>query len=237
MNLPKFANLDLLYSIFPGLVTYLIVHRLCSRERKLDSIDTILVSLAYTICIHSVWFLMKAGGSLIPTPDIVGLSLVSVGFGLLVSFFVNNGLFWNTLRTLRITDQPAWESIWKTAFKKAQDEQDDLSGWVVIELVDSRRIMGCLVGYSANPENGVICIDDPRWLVSDGVSEIGGRFLLECSNISNIHFLSKTDQSNDRRETQQLEASASKPSGTETATTSPAAASSTAKKIGSNHDV
>ena len=45
MNLTNLANFQVI-SLLPGLVTYVIVHLLVSRTRKIETVDAILIGLA-----------------------------------------------------------------------------------------------------------------------------------------------------------------------------------------------
>ena len=203
MSLTNLANFEVI-SLLPGLVTYVIVHLLVSRTRKIETVDAILVGLAYTLVVHGIWHLLKLPGSVFPTPDIVGTTLVAVILGLGLSICANHGWIYDALRYLRITNQPQWQSIWETAFRRSTVELEN--SWVILELKNGKRIMGYVFAFSGQREGGHVCISDPRWLNdsdgddSDEQTPIGGWFLVDNSQIVSVHFQPKHERStNDKR--------------------------------------
>lgn len=88
MTLPSLRNLEtigLLFTLFPGLVTYLIVRLLTCRDSRLDAVQAILYGLAYTVLAHFFWAIAKWPGSYLPTPDIVGLGSTAIILGIGIS--------------------------------------------------------------------------------------------------------------------------------------------------------
>ena len=193
MSLKNLANFEVI-SLLPGLVTYVIVHLLSSRTKKMETVDAILIGLTYTLIIQGIWHLLKASGSLIPTPDVVGTTLIAMVLGLVLSVLINHGIIYNVLRSLKITTQPQWRSIWETSFRSSETELDS---WVILELNNGRRIMGYVIGYSGEREDGHVCLKDPRWLNDsdensvDEQTPIDGWFLTDNSQIVSVHFLPK----------------------------------------------
>ncbi|MEL6898841.1 MAG: hypothetical protein AAFP90_22305, partial [Planctomycetota bacterium] len=105
-SIGKLSDLGIVFSLLPGLVTYLAVRLCTGRERKIEVTEAILHALAYTLLSHAVWALCCLPGSYIPTPDIVGLSLCAIAIGLALSVAINRHLAISTLRFLGLTRQP-----------------------------------------------------------------------------------------------------------------------------------
>lgn len=177
-------------------MTYLVVRLCTGRERKIDVSEAILQGLAYTLLSHALWSVCKLPGSLIPTPDIVGLSLCAIFIGLVLSVAVNRHLVFSSLRYLGLTRQPEFSSIWETTFKLSERQ---LGEYVVVELDDEKRIQGAILGVSPNDPDGHLCLQRCQWLPASPDSEpipIDGWYLVPTKRILSVHFLPTAKESN-----------------------------------------
>ncbi len=182
------SEIGFVFTLLPGLLTFIIVRTLTGRERKIDVTEATLHGLAYTLLTHALWELCKLPPTLIPTPDVVGLCLCSVLIGVLVSVSVKHRLAFGLMRYCGLTSEPEFPTVWETAFTLSSTELGD---WVVIEFADGRRIMGAVKSVSPDHVEGHVCLQDARWLVSSSENPIllDGWFLTASKNIANIHFL------------------------------------------------
>ncbi len=188
--LPSIGNMDslgVLFVLLPGLLTCLIVKALTSRERKLDAVEVVLHALAYTLIVHAIWSFLNLW-SWIPTPDIVGLSSISVLLGLTVATVTSKGLLFDTFRKMGLTTESSWQSTWESSFRHAAREKMDFA---VFHLKDGRRVMGDVRGYSAEQLNGHIVLDQVKWLSAAGDPvEMDGMLVLCASDVTFVQFLS-----------------------------------------------
>lgn len=185
----KLTDLGIVSSLLPGLVAYLVVRQCTARERKIDVTEAILHALAYTLLSHAIWAICTSLGSLIPTPEIVGLTLCAVFVGLVVSVTTNHRISYSLLRKLRLTRQAEFPTIWETSFVHAERE---LSEYAVFELDDDRRIMGAIRGVSSDCADGHICLEKCQWLSSELHNPsvpIEGWFLVQAKRVKSVHFI------------------------------------------------
>lgn len=198
MDFPKLPepgeidSLDVLFTLLPGLLTYLVVRGLCARGKKIETAEAILSGLAYTLVVHAIWYCLREIGSLIPTPEIVGLSLTAVGLGLGVSALHSSGRFYSLLRRLKVTTQPSWVTVWESAFS----EHFYIHGgqYAVLHLRDGRRVMGAIRGYSPDSEKGHVCLQRVMWLPGRANEQVQsvvhpGMHIFSASDIAVVEFL------------------------------------------------
>lgn len=167
MKLPSLSDekaLGLLFTLFPGLLTFLIVRLLTAREKKLDAVEAILHGLAYTLLVNLIWELLCWPGSYIPTSDIIGLGLTSVALAIGLSLAINNRLTYRLLQRVRVTSEPEFATIWETTFRTARTE---IGSYAVLTLDDERRIMGELRGFSPEQSGGHVMLAKWEWLTED----------------------------------------------------------------------
>lgn len=161
-NLVGQDSLGILLSLLPGLLTYLVHHSLCHRGRKIEAVPAVLWGLAYTLIVHALWTCLKAMGSVIPTPDVVGLPLTAVAAGIGFSALSTSGFHYNLLRRLRVTHEGSDVSIWLTTLRIIRHER---RGYVTIGLRDGRFVAGGLFAFSAEDLSGHITLMPYAWLI------------------------------------------------------------------------
>ncbi|HEX3552192.1 MAG TPA: DUF6338 family protein [Thermoanaerobaculia bacterium] len=187
-QLGKIDSLGLLFTLLPGLLTYLIFRALSARGEKIDAVEAVLDGLAYTLVVHALWFSLKQLGSWIPTPDLLGLSLTAVGLGLSLATVYNSGTGYRMLRRLRLTGEPSWLTIWETAFREFRGVQK--GEYAVLHLNDGRRVMGAIRGFSSQQKKGHVCLARVRWFSGTEASEEHpGLHLFNAGDICVVEFL------------------------------------------------
>jgi hypothetical protein len=196
-NVGQIESLGILFTLLPGLITYLVVRALTERGRKIDAIDAVLYGLAYTLVVHAIWYALTHVGSWIPTPDIIGLCLTAVALGIVVAIIANTGVAYCVLRWLRITSEASWSTIWQTTFREFRRTEDE---YAVLHLKDRRRVMGALRGYSSEQKEGHICLERVRWLDSDGArTEQPGMHLFNAEDVAFVEFVPALKEKDDGR--------------------------------------
>lgn len=194
-NLGRMQGLELLFTLLPGLLTYLLVRSLTARERRVDATEAVLQGLAYTLVVHAMWAVCTSVGSWIPTPDIVGLSLCAVVLAFIVSHLSNRGFVYGFLRQLGITEEPGWATIWDSAFREFRSLRGE---YAVFHLGDGRRIMGAIRGHSSQQAGGHICLERAQWLEGlKALDELPGMVLMPADDVQFVEFIPIEKSSNE----------------------------------------
>lgn len=113
------------------------------------------------------------------------LGLIALAIALIVSISTNNDLHGRVLRKLRFTQRTARSSVWSDVFHYA-------SGYVQVELVDGRNVLGWLRYYSDTPEESSLYLEDAAWIRPDNTKvpvKGPGILLTKESGIRTIMFL------------------------------------------------
>lgn len=85
-----------LLSLLPGLLTFTIVRALTSKERKLDAVEAVIFGLTYTFIAWCIWGTLCLR-SWIPTPTYIGLPIVAISMGIVISLLINYDLVFSRL--------------------------------------------------------------------------------------------------------------------------------------------
>ncbi len=200
-NLGKFESLGILFTLLPGLVTYLIVHSLTAREKKHEAAEVILHALAYTLIVYAIWSFLTLK-SCFPTPDLLGLLLTAITFGLCFAILVNWGIIYTVLQYYGLTGESAWHSIWYTTFRYSHGEDFE---YALLYLKDKSKLRGAIRGYSRNQKDGHVALESGCWIDDDN-NEIpaDGLLLIPGEEITMIHFLPPfTEVNRDEQESNQ----------------------------------
>jgi len=134
--------------------------------------------------------MLKALGSWIPTPDLVGLSLSAVAWGIAVAIAIRFGFPYNVLRRIKMT----WEGPRPTTWESAIHEFQQTGGkYLLLNFKDGRRVLGATRGLPAQQKDGHFCLERVRWL-SPGTDEIEqpGLMLFNAEDVSFVQFLPPT---------------------------------------------
>ena len=200
-GLPSVTGLDelgILFALLPGLLTYLVKHTLVARHESLSATKVVLWGLAYTLIDWAVWEGLKWPGSLLPTPDLVGLSVTAVAVGTATAAADSSGLLFKFARRLRLTNQPVFPSVWRAAFHQFRFERK--GEWVVLHLRDGRRMMGGVAAISPTRKDGHVLLQPATWLPEepdDGAGDAAnpaapmnpGGYLLSTADVAIVEYL------------------------------------------------
>lgn len=186
----KIESLGILFTLLPGLLTYLVVRLLTARGKELQTTEMVLYSLAYTLIVNATWALLKAVGSWIPTPDLVGLSLSAVAWGIAVSVGIMFGFPYNVLNCIKVTREGPCPTTWQSAMHVFRSKGGE---YLLLNFKDGRRVLGATRGLPAQQKDGHFCLERVRWL-SPGTDEIEqpGLMLFNAEDVSFVQFLPPT---------------------------------------------
>jgi Family of unknown function (DUF6338) len=195
-----FETIAVLLILLPGFMCAGIVQGLCVRRDQSD-FDKIVQALIYSFAIYVIY-------SIIPVLPPIGLSVKTIGeakyysvetrpaslfllaittliLALLIAGLENNGLLFQPLRWLRITQRTGRSSIWNDVF-------NSLSGYVQVELQDGRNVLGWLKLYSDKSDEASLFLEDASWIDEEkNVIRIDGPgiYLTKESGVRTIMFL------------------------------------------------
>lgn len=195
-----FEALVVLLILLPGFFAAHIVQSLCTRPQQ-SEFDKVIEALLYSFVTYLVFsaIIGEVPLSMRVEPDgqaklvsietkfgpLLWLGLIALAIALIISFSTNNDLHGRVLRKLRFTQRTARNSVWSDVFH-------DASGYVQVELVDGRNVLGWLRYYSDTPEESCLYLEDAAWigLNSSKVPIKGpGILLTKESGIRTIMFL------------------------------------------------
>lgn len=164
MNISSLNTLGTLFTLLPGLLTYLVVHFLTARERKLEATEAVLMGLGFTVIVNTLYAVAANFSKLPAEPNLPSLTIIALTIGLVVSISTNNGLGYAILRKSRLTKESSWRSTWVTALKTFDEEGGD---WVFVYLSDGSRLLGAVAGYSSDITDGHLALQDCSWVKAD----------------------------------------------------------------------
>ena len=212
MSIPdtwSLESLGVLFALLPGFITFLLVRSLTARGRRIQATEAVLHGLAYTLLAHAIWAVLTSVGSLIPTPDLVGLPLCAIALGLVLSWLATSGIVYNVLRKMRLTREAPWRSVWQSAFAEFRA---NVGEYAVLQFRDGRRLLGAIRGSSAQQSRGHVYLHRARWIHSDGDEpEQPGTILVNAGDISFVQFLPFPSETQDDRQSARTDDSAATP--------------------------
>ncbi|HEK0835488.1 DUF6338 family protein [Pseudomonas aeruginosa] len=134
-------------------------------ERTLQAlIGTTLINLVLPYAERGVLWVGSNHFSLGPWGDssATGLSIVlAVVAGLFLAWTATHDFLYRLARVFRLTTRAA-HSEWVYAFRTRQ------RNWVVLHLLDGRRLIGYPEGWPTDPDKGYFLMAYPRWCKEDG---------------------------------------------------------------------
>lgn len=207
MPAPNPADLDalgFLFAVLPGILAFLIIRQLCWRDRRIEPLEFVVYSLAYTLVIESIWQLLVSIGNWIPTPKTIGVTTTSIVFAVLSARLINTGRVYSALRWLRLSNESDWPTVWQSTFRGCRSED---GVWATIELTDGRRLLCAIREFPWDQSEGHISVQDADWLDDDDGSgssctiEAPGILLIRASDVSIIEFLPKENGEKDNEQT------------------------------------
>lgn len=159
--------IPLLQYLIPGFLAAWIFYSLTAFKRP-DTFGQIVQALIFTFVIQSLvaglgaFFLMIGEryfsvGVWARTSETVLSVVVAVLLGFLSCYVASSDKLHGLLRKVKITRQTSFPSQWYSAFSTRPR-------FVVLHLLDNRRLYGWPIEWPAEPTRGQFVIEDPSWL-------------------------------------------------------------------------
>lgn len=189
--------IPLLQYLIPGFFTAWIFYSLTAFKRP-DTFGQIVQALVFTFVIHGIvtgcgklflWIGGKFGpiGFWDQSAITVCTALTAVLLGLISCYLANTDLLHSLLRVLRLSSQTSFPSEWYSAFSKHKR-------FVVLNLVDGRRIYGWPLEWPTEPSQGQFVLHEPSWLDDDGaeIAIPAELFVIDAPKVEWVEFTPKT---------------------------------------------
>lgn len=162
--------IPLLQYLIPGFLAAWFFYSLTSFKRP-DTFGQIVQALIFTFVIH--WLVVTAEVSALwlgshwtvfgvwdQKSETFCSGIIAILLGLLSCFIANNDSLHRLLRSSGITKQTSYPCEWFSAFSGHRR-------FVVLHLVDERRLYGWPTEWPSEPSSGQFVINDPSWLKDD----------------------------------------------------------------------
>lgn len=189
--------IPLLQYLIPGFFTAWIFYSLTS-FKKPDTFGQIVQALVFTFVIHGTVIAIEkicmwvgSYGFRIGEWDAVATSiwsfLVAIALGFLSCRLAHSDLLHTRLRNLGFSSRTSYPSEWYSIFTKHKR-------FVVLNLVDERRIYGWPLEWPNDPTNGQFAIYEPSWLDDQGgeIPLAAEVFLIDATKVEWVEFTPKT---------------------------------------------
>ena len=160
------------------------------------------MALIYTVAINSIvevlsWGLIAFGetcfsiGEWSPTAKVLWSIFMAVILGLYLSYLYNNDLLHKMFRKRKITNQTSYPSEWYGTFSETPS-------YIVLHLIDRRRIMGWPSEWPSSPKNGHFILENAAWLDENDEKhpiELNNveKIMLDVTNINMVEFMKPTE--------------------------------------------
>lgn len=184
--------IPLLQYLIPGFLTAWIFYSFTAFKRP-DTFGQIVQALIFTFVIHGAVLVVKAAmlwlGNNWHSFGVWDLKaeaswsfVISVALGLLSCFWATNDRLHELLRNMNITKQTSYPSEWYSTF--ARHER-----FVVLHLVDERRLYGWPTEWPSDPSSGQFVIEGPSWIDGESEKPFGADFVvIDSSKVQWVEF-------------------------------------------------
>ena len=182
--------ITILQYLLPGFIAAWIFYALTSYPKQ-SQFERVIQALIFTMVVQGLVLVIQYCAENIfqfswsKNINLVSSLIVSITFGLVISYFANNDKFHKLLRYLKITKETSYASEWFGAFS-------DRITYVVLHLNDGRRIYGWPVEWPTEPNNGHFLLKDSNWLKDDNseipLTGVDG-ILIDGSNVELVEFM------------------------------------------------
>ena len=164
-EIPKIESIGVLYALLPGLLAVVTYRRFAGARKKMEATETAVIALAYTIVCHATWQLLTMPSfTFVPVPDLLGLSLCGVFWGVLVAVDVSNDWSFSILRKKGLVATSTHSTVWIGAIH-------DFGKVATVELADGRTIYGIITRASMEQKDGHLVIARAVWIHQGVVQE------------------------------------------------------------------
>lgn len=179
--------LTILLVLLPGFICAKLIRWLCPRPQQTE-MEKVVDALLYSFIIYVVFLLVFGVPDRIVRKHILVLSVIPFVLAGIVSFFLTNDFAGGILRWSRLTHRTTRPSVWHDVFHK-------YSGYVLVELADSRWVFGWVEFYSDFPSPPALFLTDACWIdrATGNRNQIAGAGILVSGDFKSIGFYSAKD--------------------------------------------
>ncbi|KGS15121.1 DUF6338 family protein [Pseudomonas coronafaciens] len=189
--------IPLLQYLIPGFLTAWIFYSLTAFKRP-DTFGQIVQALIFTFLIQGTVYLVGEVSLLVGKhvgsigvwdgkAQTVCAGIVAALIGLLSCYLANSDRLHGWLRDKGITKQTSFPNEWFSAFSSHKR-------FVVLHLVDERRLYGWPSEWPSEPSSGQFVINDPSWLDDTGQEKplAAELLVIEASKVQWVEFTQQT---------------------------------------------
>ncbi len=158
--------LTLLTQLMPGFLTAWVVYGLTTYTKP-PQFERIVQALIYSFIVNGLlailqWTLLFAGrtvklGVWDKSTELVASTVIALGLGLVLSYFMRTDSFFRVARRLNLTSRTPYPSEWYGAFATAPR-------YLVLHLAGGRRISGYPIEWPTEPTAGHFRLADAAWI-------------------------------------------------------------------------
>ena len=180
-------TLTVLLVLLPGFVCAKLNRWLCPRPQQTE-MEKVVDALLYSFVVYVIFSLIFGVPEKIIRRHVAVLTVIPVALAALVSFFVTNDFAGGLLRTFKLTHRTTRCSTWHDVFHK-------YSGYVLVELADSRLILGWVEFYSDFPNPPTLFLNDACWIdaKTENRNQVVGPGILISGEFKSISFYTAKD--------------------------------------------
>ena len=189
--------IPLLQYLIPGFLTAWIFYSFTAFKRP-DTFGQIVQALIFTFVIQIIVGLIEslalwAGahfysfGKWTSNTKSIWSALVALSLGAAACYLASRDRLHKWLRDKKFTKKTSYPTEWYAAFT-------EFERYVVLHLVDERRIYGWPLHFPTEPKEGQFVLQDPAWLDDEGgeTSLSADLFTIEASRVQWVEFTEKT---------------------------------------------
>jgi hypothetical protein len=155
----SFEVLTVLLVLLPGFLCAKILQWLIVRPEQTE-MDKVVEALLFSFIIY-VTFTTIFGHIQLTQKHLVYLTALSVVIAVIGSALWTNDLLGLVLRMMRVTQRTSHPSVWNDVFHR-------YAGYVLVELVDGRLILGWIRYFSDHETSPTLFLEDAAWVTQSG---------------------------------------------------------------------
>jgi hypothetical protein len=168
----SYEALNIVFFLLPGLLVTVVI-RLLVYRKDASIFETFVSALLWSLVVYTISALIgndvavqlsetKRGdtvyrGITFNPAAITSVVSVAIGLALVTSLTLNHDWLGKVLRLMRITSQSGRANIWLDVFSEYRT-------FVIVHLVDERRVFGWVLHYSNTGDDGYIYLHEPKWI-------------------------------------------------------------------------
>ncbi|HGS6999623.1 TPA: DUF6338 family protein [Klebsiella pneumoniae] len=197
---------NILKFLLPGFLTAWIFHAFTSYPKP-SQFERVVQALIFTVFVQAFTFFVKfvciafgkkffVLGAWTSDTGLTWSYISAVAIGLIFSYAANTDRFHSLLRKLKLTKQTSYHCEWFGAFQARE------TSWVVLHLIDDKRIYGWPHEWPSDPTKGHFVLMYPAWIDGDKYIDLPQveSIIFKVSDIKWVEFIKASEESNNVEE-------------------------------------